>query len=66
MERELTFGVGGGAFFSVGGDEQIPDGGKNWFSYAHWWIGKKEILVKISEWLCWNLFIGATAQIRAV
>ena len=39
---------------------------KNWFCYAHKWIGKKEMLAKISNYLCWNLFIGATAQIKAV
>ena len=39
---------------------------KNWFCYVHKWIGKKEMLAKISKCLCWNLFIGATTQIRAV
>ena len=39
---------------------------KIWFCYAHKWIGKKEMLAKISKCLCWNLFIGATTQIRAV
>ena len=39
---------------------------KIWFSYAHKWIGKKEMLAKISNFLCWNLFIGVTTQIRAV
>ena len=39
---------------------------KNWFCYVHKWIGKKEMSAKISKCLCRNLFIGATAQIRAV
>ena len=39
---------------------------KNWFCYVHKWIGKKEMLAKISKYLCQNLFIGAAAQIRAV
>ena len=39
---------------------------KNWFCYVHKWIGKKEMLAKISKFLCRSLFIGATAQIRAV
>ena len=34
---------------------------KNWFCYAHKWTGQKE---KMSKCLCWNLFIGDTAQIR--
>ena len=38
---------------------------KNWFCYVHKWIGKKEMLAKISKCLCRNLFIGATAKIRA-
>ena len=37
---------------------------KNWFCYIHKWIGKREKSTKISECLCQNLFIGATAQIR--
>ena len=37
-----------------------------WICYAHKWIDKKEMLAKISNCKCWNLFIGATAQIRAV
>ena len=39
---------------------------KIWFCYAHKWIGKKEMLAKISNCLCRNLFIGAATQIRAV
>ena len=39
---------------------------KIWFCYVHKWIGKKEMLAKISKCLCWNLFIGATTQIRAM
>ena len=39
---------------------------KIWLCYAHNWIGKKEMLAKISKCLCRNLFIGAAAQIRAV
>ena len=39
---------------------------KIWFCYAHKWIGKKEMLAKISKCLCQNLFIGAATQIRAV
>ena len=39
---------------------------KNWFCYVHKWIDKKEMSTKISNWMCRNLFIGATAQIRAV
>ena len=39
---------------------------KNWFSYAHKKVGKKEMSGKILKCLCWNLFIGAAAQIRAV
>ena len=31
---------------------------ENWFCYVHKWIGKKEMLAKISKCLCWNLFIG--------
>ena len=38
---------------------------KIWFCYGHKWIGKKEMLAKISKCLCRNLFIGATTQIRA-
>ena len=37
---------------------------KIWLCYAHKWIGEKEMLAKIS--MCWNLFIGATTQIRCV
>ena len=39
---------------------------KNWFCYVHKWIGKKEMTTKISKCLCRNLFIRASAQIRAV
>ena len=39
---------------------------KIWSSYAHKWIGKKEMSAKISKCLCRNLFIGAATQIRAV
>ena len=39
---------------------------KNWFCYVHKWIGRKEMSAKISKWLCRNLFIVATTQIRAV
>ena len=38
---------------------------KHWFCYVHKWIGKKEMFAKISKCLCWNLFIEATAHIRA-
>ena len=30
---------------------------KNWFCYVHKWIGKKEMLAKISKCLCRNLII---------
>ena len=39
---------------------------KNWFCYVHKWIGKKEMLAKISNCPSWNLFIGAVAHIRAL
>ena len=39
---------------------------KIWFCYAHKWIHKKEMLAKTSKCLGWNLFVGATTQIRAV
>ena len=39
---------------------------ENGFCYVHKWIGKNEILAKTSKCLCRNLFIGATAQIRAM
>ena len=39
---------------------------KNWFCYVHKLIGRKEMSAKISKWLCRNLFIVATTQIRAV
>ena len=39
---------------------------KNWFCFAHKLIGKKEMSARISKCLCRNLFIGATAQLRAV
>ena len=39
---------------------------KKWSCHVHKWIAKKEMLAKISKCLCQNLFIGATAQIRAV
>ena len=39
---------------------------KNWFCYVHKWIGKKEMSAKIPKYLCRNLCIAATAQIRAV
>ena len=32
------------------------------FCYVHRWIGKKEMLTKISKCLCRNLFIGAQPQ----
>ena len=39
---------------------------KNWFCYVHKWIGKKEMLAKISKCLCRNLVRGAVMQISAV
>ena len=39
---------------------------KIWFCYARKQMGKKEISAMISKCLCWNLFIRATTQIRAV
>ena len=39
---------------------------KIWFYYVRKWIGKKEMLVQISKYLCRNLFIRAATQIRAV
>ena len=39
---------------------------KKWFCYGHKWKGEKEMMAKISKCLCWNLVIGAAAQIKAV
>ena len=39
---------------------------KIWFCYICKWVGRKEMLAKMSKYLCWNLFIRATTQIRAV
>ena len=39
---------------------------KIWFCYICKCVGRKEMLAKMSKYLCWNLFIRATTQIRAV